>query len=72
LSNARLFCRKINAEKEKEEEEAEDFSYGFRKMTVKKEKGAENKEVHECESAFVFILQGIEQKKKRESCCCSP
>jgi hypothetical protein len=39
LSNACLFCR--------EEEEEEEFSYGFRKMTVKKEKGAENKEVHE-------------------------
>jgi len=41
LSNAFLFCR------EEEEEEEEEFSYGFRKMTVKKGKGAENKEVHE-------------------------
>jgi hypothetical protein len=40
LSNACLFCRE-------EEEEEEEFSYGFRKMTVKKEKGVENKEVHE-------------------------
>jgi hypothetical protein len=41
LSNACLFCR------EEEEEEEEEVSYGFRKMTVKKGKGAENKEVHE-------------------------
>jgi hypothetical protein len=54
--------------KEKKKEEAEEegkFSYGFRKMTVKKgKKGAENKEVHQCESAFIFILQG----KEKESC----
>jgi hypothetical protein len=42
LSNACLFCRE-----EEEEEEEEEVSYGFRKMTVKKGKGAENKEVHE-------------------------
>jgi hypothetical protein len=53
------------AEKKKEQEE--NFSYGFRKMTVKEGKRCgkqRSASMRECVSAFASGLQGIQQKER--------